>query len=168
MDIALLVLRMVVGLVIAAHGSQKLFGWFGGSGLHGFSEMLHRSGLRPSRLWAWISALVETFGGLAIALGLLAPVGSGLVAANLVMAIVKVHLRNGFWNANRGFEFPLTLAGAVLAIGLAGPGAYALGLNVLAGLSPLVLFVASLIVGLLGVLVALFTGLRHAERRMVS
>ena len=167
-DVALLILRVVFGLVMAGHGSQKLFGWFGGSGLTGFSEMLHRFGLRPAGLWAWISALVETFGGLTLALGILTPLAAGFLVTNLLMAILTVHWRNGFWSTNRGFEYPLTLAGGVLAVGLAGPGAYALGPNSVAGLSPLVLFAAALVLGLVGMLIALFTGLGHLERRTVS
>ncbi len=121
-----------------------------------------------ARLWAWISALVETFGGLALVLGLVTPLAAGLLVANLMMAIITVHRRNGFWSANRGFEFPLTLIGGLLAIGLAGPGDYAVGLNAIAGLSPFVLFVATLALGVVGVLIALFTGLTHPEKRMVS
>jgi putative oxidoreductase len=136
-DFALLILRMVVGLVMAGHGSQKLLGWFGGPGLSGFSAMLHRVGLRPSGLWAWISALVETSGGLLLALGLLTPLAAGLLVANPSMAIITVHWRNGFWSANGGFGFPLTLVGGLLAIGLAGPGDYATGLNAIAGLARL-------------------------------
>jgi putative oxidoreductase len=168
MDIGLLVLRVVFGVVLAGHGVRKLFGWFGGSGLTGFSETLHRAGLRPAGLWAWISALAETFGGLILVLGLLTPVATGLLIANMFMAIVEAHWRNGFWNANRGIEFPLALIGGLLAIGLAGPGDYALGLNAIVGLSPLALFVATLVLGAIGVVIALATGLRHPERRTAS
>lgn len=164
-DFGLLVLRMVIGLVMAGHGSQKLFGWFGGSGLSGFSGMLHRIGVRPSGLWAWVSALVETLGGVALALGFGTPFAAGLLIANLTTAIITVHWRNGFWSSNRGFEFPLTLVAGLLAIGLAGPGAYALGLNAIAGLSPFVLFVATLAPSIVGMLIALGSGLTHPERR---
>jgi len=167
-DVALLILRVVFGLVMAGHGSQKLFGWFGGSGLTGFSEMLHRFGLRPAGLWAWISALVETFGGLTLALGILTPLAAGFLVTNLLMAILAVHWRNGFWSTNRGFEYPLTLAGGMLAVGLAGPGVYALGPNSVAGLSPLVLFAAALVLGLVGMLIAMLTGLHHAEHQPAS
>lgn len=165
MDLALLVLRLVVGLVMAGHGAQKLFGWFGGSGVSGFTGMLHRVGLRPAGLWAGIAGVVETFGGAALALGVLTPLAAGLLIANLLMAILTVHWRNGFWNANRGFEFPLTLIAGLAAIGLAGPGGLALGPASIVGLSPLVLFVAALALGLVGMLVALSTRPMHRERR---
>jgi putative oxidoreductase len=166
-SVGLLILRMVVGLMMAGHGSQKLLGWFGGSGLHGFAASLERMGLRPARLWAWISALVEALGGLTLTLGLFAPLAAGMLISNLVMAIVQVHWRNGFWNTNRGFEFPLALVASLLAIGLAGPGEYVLGPTTIGGLGPVSLFAAALVLGLLGLLVALFTGLRHPERWMI-
>jgi len=103
-----------------------------------------------------------------LALGLVILLAASMLIANVLMAVTTVRRRNGFWNANRGFEFPLTLVGGLIAIGLARPGAFALGLNTFAGLSPLVLFSATLALGLIGVLMASYIGLRHSERRMVG
>jgi len=152
--LALFLLRAFIGLLMAGHGVQKLFGWFDGAGLDGFSARLAKLGMRPARLWAWVSALIESFGGLCLALGILTPVAAALLITNLAMAILKVHLPNGFWNTRRGFEFPLTLAVGAAAIGLAGPGAYALGPQALLGLGSLELFLLALAAGMLGLLLA--------------
>lgn len=124
--LGLLVLRVVTGLIVAAHGAQKLFGWWGGPGMAGWTAGMTRMRLRPAVPWAWISVLTELFGGLGLALGLLTPLPSfGIVAAMLV-AIALVHWPNGFWNGKRGYEFNLSLVAAAVAIALTGPGAYSL------------------------------------------
>ncbi len=122
----LLILRLVLGLAFVGHGSQKLFGWFGGGGLKGTTGMMTRIGLRAPALWAVLAALAEFGGGLLLALGLLNPLGSlGIIAAMLV-AISQVHWAKGFWNSKGGFEFPLINLAAALALALTGPGAYSL------------------------------------------
>src|SRR5215472_15991104 len=93
----LLVLRLVGGLTVAAHGAQKLFGWFDGPGLAGFGSSLEQLGVRPGRPWALVSGVVEFGGGLLVAAGLLTPVAALFAAANLLVAIVTVHLAHGFW-----------------------------------------------------------------------
>jgi putative oxidoreductase len=122
----LLVLRIVLGLTVAAHGAQKLFGWFGGPGFAGFSGTLDRLGIRPARPWAAVAAVVEFGGGLLLALGLLTPVAGLLVAAGMLVAILTVHASRGFWNANSGYEFPLVVMAASVAVSLTGPGAVSL------------------------------------------
>ena len=161
----LLILRVFIGLVFAAHGAQKLFGWFGGRGLVGFAGWLHSLGLRPARLWAWIAALVETVSGLLLCLGVLTPVVAGLLVCDLLMAIAKVHWRNGFWNSKQGYEFPSTLIAALFALVLIGPGAIALGPQTVAGFGELGLFAGSLVAGTVGVLIALVTSRRPASQR---
>ncbi|MCB0064226.1 MAG: DoxX family protein [Caldilineaceae bacterium] len=124
-DLALLILRVVVGLVVAAHGIQKLFGAWGGPGMAGFTGWLGSMRLKPAPLWAWVGALSEFVGGLLLVLGLLNPLGEIAVIAAMLMAIFSVHWPN-FFAANNGLEFPLTLMAAALALLFAGPGAYAL------------------------------------------
>ncbi len=90
-DFAFLILRLTVGLLFAAHGAQKLFGWFGGGGMKGHTEMIHSLNIRPAPLWAWLSALAEFGGGLCLALGFFTPVAAAILISNMVMAIAKVH-----------------------------------------------------------------------------
>jgi putative oxidoreductase len=124
-DLALLILRLMVGLVIAAHGAQKLFGWFGGGGLKGAIKMSEMLRLRPVRFWALMSGLTEFVGGVLLALGLLNPLGPLGVIAAMLMAIITVHWPR-FFNTNRGLEFPLVLLGMSLSAAISGPGAYSL------------------------------------------
>ncbi len=124
--LGLLVLRVVIGLMVAAHGAQKLLGWWGGPGMTGWTAAMTRMRIRPAVPWAWLSVLAEFLGGLGLALGLLTPLPSfGIVAAMLV-AVALVHWPNGFWNGKRGYEFNLSLMAAAVAIALTGPGAYSL------------------------------------------
>lgn len=125
-DLGLLALRVLVGLVVAAHGAQKLFGWSGGPGIHGFSGWMAAMGLQPARLWSLLGGLGEFGGGLLLALGLLSPLGPLSVMGTMAMAIALAHWSKGFWSTNGGYEFPLVLFGTSAIIGLAGPGAYSL------------------------------------------
>src|SRR5579862_446792 len=106
MDIALLVVRLI-GLGFAAHGAQKLFGWFGGYGIAGTGGFFESLGFRPGRLFAAAAALSEVIGGLLIALGLLGPVGPALVLAVMIVAAVSVHWHNGLFATANGIELPL-------------------------------------------------------------
>ncbi|HEY7349838.1 MAG TPA: DoxX family protein [Ktedonobacterales bacterium] len=125
-DFALLVLRLVIGLTLMGHGAQKLFGWFGGAGLTGFSGGTRRMGLRPPLFWAVLAALGEFGGGLLLALGLLTPLGALGVMGSMFVASIKVHWPKGFWNGKGGIEFPLSLWTVAFALGLAGPGTFSL------------------------------------------
>jgi putative oxidoreductase len=122
----LLILRLVVGLTVAAHGAQKLFGVWGGPGMNGWAQAVQRLRMRPARPLAWISALSEFGGGLLLALGLLSPLGSLAIIGAMLVAIATVHLSKGFWVSKGGFEFNLTLIGAAAALAITGPGAYSL------------------------------------------
>ena len=126
LSLGLLVLRVVVGLTMAGHGAQKIFGWWGGSGMTGWIQAVTRLRIRPAAPWAWLAALSEFGGGLLLALGLLSPLGSLAIAGAMLVAIATVHWANGFWNGKRGYEFNLTLLGAVVALALTGPGTYSL------------------------------------------
>ncbi|MFL5806820.1 MAG: DoxX family protein [Roseiflexaceae bacterium] len=125
-DLGLLVLRVLVGLVVAAHGAQKLFGWSGGPGLKGFGGWMASMGLKPASLWALTGALGEFGGGLLLALGLLSPLGSLGIIGAMLMAIALAHWSKGFWGSKGGYEFPLVLLVVSAVLGLAGPGAYSL------------------------------------------
>lgn len=122
----LLILRIVVGLTIAGHGAQKAFGWFGGAGFAKMSAGFQRQGLKPGWLWTGIAVLGELGGGLSLAFGFLIQVGAAGVVGAMLMAIFKAHWRNGFWNANKGIEFPLQIFAAAVALGLTGSGGYSL------------------------------------------
>ncbi len=126
MDIALLILRIVVGLTLAAHGAQKVLGWFEGSGIEGFAGGLTKMGIKPPRLWAWVASLAELVGGLLLALGLLWPAGPLAGIGSMVVAIVAVHWSKGFFSSRGGIEFPLVMLASMLAMGIAGPGRWAL------------------------------------------
>lgn len=125
MDLALLLLRLTVGLLLAGHGAQKLFGWFGGGGPAKTGGWLASVGFHPGGLWAWLAGGSEFFGGVSFALGLFHPLGSIGIGAVMLMAIWKVHWPK-IWNSAGGLEFPFTFFMVALAVGLSGPGAYSL------------------------------------------
>ena len=100
MSLGLLILRVVVGLTLTAHGAQKLFGWWGGPGMAGWTQGVGKLRIRPAAPWAWIAALSEFGGGLLLALGLLSPLGSLAIAGAMLVAVATVHWANGFWTGN--------------------------------------------------------------------
>lgn len=103
-DLALLVVRSVVGGSIAAHGAQKLLGWFGGPGIEGASQMMQSVGFQPGERYARLAALSELAAGIAIATGTGGPIGPALLLGVMATAAGSVHLKNGYWNQNHGFE----------------------------------------------------------------
>jgi putative oxidoreductase len=126
MDIGLLLARAVFGLLMAAHGTQKLFGWLGGYGLAGTGGFFETLGFRPGRAFAAAAGLTELAGGLLLAAGLLAPLGSTMIIAVMVVAAVTVHLSGGLFATTNGVEVPLLYGIAAAALALTGPGAYSL------------------------------------------
>src|SRR3954470_11816308 len=120
MDLALLVLRIVVGLLFVGHGAQKLFGIWGGHGLAGTAGFFESIGLRPGRIHAPAAGAAEFVGAL-LMLGLATPLGSLLVIAVMVAAVATVHLPNGVWATSNGYE--LNLVYGAVAFALAGIGA---------------------------------------------
>ena len=126
MDIGLLLIRLVVGLLMAAHGTQKLFGWLGGHGLAGTAAFFDELGFRPGRLFATAAASSEVGGGVLVALGLLGPVGPALMVSVMVVAAISVHWPNGLFAMTNGIEIPLLYAAAAAAHALTGPGAYSI------------------------------------------
>jgi len=154
MDTGLLLARVVLGLLMAAHGSQKLFGWFGGYGLAGTGGFFESLGFRPGRFFAAAAGFTELSSGLLLALGLLGPLGPALIIAVLIVAIATVHWQHGLFSQNNGIELPLVYSAGAAAIALIGNGAYsvdaalgltwpaevvwvALGLGVIGGLANL-------------------------------
>jgi putative oxidoreductase len=131
MSTGLLLLRIVVGALLIGHGTQKLFGWFGGHGLTGVGGWFHSLGFRPGKLMAVVAGLGETVGGALLLLGLLTPLAAAIIVGTLVVA-ASTHLPK-VWNTDGGLELPLTMATVGAMYGFTGPGRYsldhALGLN---------------------------------------
>lgn len=123
---AALVLRVPVGLILAAHGAQKLFGWFGGYGLEGTGQWLASIGLEPGYLMALLAGGAEFFGGLALVLGLLTRPAAVVAAFTMLVAIFAVHIGNGLFMANNGYEYALTLFAATVALAIQGAGRFAI------------------------------------------
>jgi len=167
MSVALLILRLVAGLTVAAHGAQKLFGWFGGPGFTRMAKGLQTQGFRPAWLWTCLVILGEFGGGLSLALGFLTPLGAAGVFAAMLMATIKVHWKNGFWNSKRGLEFPLSLMTIAVAIGISGPGNYSLdtlfGIVLPETLLFCVLAVAALLVDVIGLYSSRSAAITHPE-----
>jgi putative oxidoreductase len=126
MDTGLIVARLVFGPLIAAHGAQKLFGWFGGYGIAGTGGFFESLGFRPGRLFATAAGLSEFAGGLLVALGLLGPIGPAFVLAVMIVAAISVHWKNGLFVMSNGIEVPLLYAAGASALALTGPGRYSL------------------------------------------
>ena len=163
--LGLLILRLVIGLTLAGHGAQKVFGWWGGTGLAGWTSGMTRMRMRPPVLWGWLSALSEFGGGLLVALGFLSPLGNFAIIAAMLVAVALVHWPKGFWNTKGGFEFNLSIIGAAVALALTGPGAYSL--DALVGIhlpEPATLIVVAALT-LAGVGVALGTRAPAAETK---
>ncbi len=122
-DTGLLLLRLVLGLTMAAHGTQKLFGWFGGGGISGTGQFFTASGYPAGDSMAVLAGLTETLGGLGLALGLLTPLAGAAVVGTLINAIA-VHGAGAFF-APKGIEYELLLTAGAAALALTGPGRYA-------------------------------------------
>lgn len=139
MNIALLVLRLVPGLLFMGHGLQKLVPprlspkFLAAHGLGGVAAGFDQMGLSPGLPLALLAGLGELGGGFLIASGLVTPLGTALLAAVMTVAILSVHLRNGIWNSAGGFEFPLLMLTAVYVVSAIGPGS--LSLDHAAGIS---------------------------------
>lgn len=132
LSVGLLVARVILGLAIAAHGAQKLFGWFGGHGLPATAESFESLGFRPGRLFATGASLGEFGGGILTALGLFSPIGPAIIVAIMLVAMLSVHWGHGFFAASGGIELGLLYLAAGLLAAFAGPGS--LSLDALFGL----------------------------------
>jgi putative oxidoreductase len=156
-DLGLLVLRLTVGGLMAGHGAQKLFGWFGGHGLQGTAGWLESMGMRPGKQWALMAGLSEFGGGVMTLLGFLNPLGPLGTIGSMGMATAKVHWGKPIWVTSGGAELPVTNIAAALALGLAGPGRLsvdnALGLR----LPRRLLLIPGLLLAALGVGIGMWT-----------
>ncbi|MSQ15392.1 MAG: DoxX family protein [Dehalococcoidia bacterium] len=156
-DISLLILRLVVGGIIMAHGSQKLFGWFGGygfAGTRGFMGGMLR--LRPASFWTAMAVVSELGGGLLFALGLLNPFGALGIIAAMTTAIVLAHWGK-FWASNSGMEHPLVILVAALSGALSGPGSYSLDAATGVALPGVATLAAGIVAIVVGLVIALKT-----------
>src|SRR6184192_2026996 len=106
MSIGLFILRVVVGALFVGHGTQKLFGWFGGGGPEGTGAFYHKVGFQPGVPLAILAGATEAGGGLLLALGLLTPLAAAGIIGVMISAAVGVHWPNGLWNTGGGFELP--------------------------------------------------------------
>jgi putative oxidoreductase len=167
MNAGLLVVRIVFGLLMAAHGSQKLFGWFGGYGLAGTGGFFEQLGFRPGRLFAGAAAVAEITSGLLIAAGLLGPIGPALLISVMVVAIATVHISHGLFAQTNGIEVPLLYITAASGLAFTGYGAYSLDAAFgLASIWTPALTIAVLALGAIGGLSNL--ALRHQPQSVVA
>jgi putative oxidoreductase len=157
MQFGLLILRLVVGALFIGHGTQKLFGWFGGYGVEGTGGFMESLGYRPGKHYAVVGGIAEAGGGLLLLLGLLTPLAAAAIIGTMINAIFAVHVDKGAWNQDGGYEYPMVLAVATGALALADGGAASvdklLGLN-LGGL-----------IGWLGILLGIIAGVVAANVR---
>ncbi len=163
MDFGLFLLHAVVGLFFIGHGSQKLFGAFGGHGLAGTAGFFESLGLRPGRVHATGAGLAELVGGILLAFGLFVPLGAALVVATMVAAITSAHAGKGPWVTDGGWELNVTYAVAAIALAGAGAGGWSLDSAFDLDVSGTEWAVGALVAGLLGGAGAVLSG-RLASR----
>ena len=160
----LLIIRLVVGLLLFAHGGQKLFGWFGGFGFKGTSGWLQSQGFKQAELWTLVGALGELGGGLLFAVGFLTPLGAIGIFASMLMAVIKFHWSNGLWATSGGYEYPLVLTFIGLVGALVGPGAYSI--DSLIGFSiPSFIVIICLVLAVIIDLIGVFTSSQAATHQ---
>jgi putative oxidoreductase len=161
MDVALLLLRVVAGLLFAGHGAQKLFGWFGGGGIAGTGGFFESIGLRPGRMHATAAGFNEFAGGLLLATGLLTPLAAALIVATMTAAVITVHAKNGPWASDSGWE--LNVLYGLIGVAVAGIGAGAISLDNALGLdlAGAGWALGALVAGMLGGIGAVVAG-RHS------
>jgi putative oxidoreductase len=163
MNIGLLALRLVVGLTFAGHGSQKLFGVLGGPGLRNMASGFERMGLRPGRVHALAAGTTELAGGMLLALGLLTPFAAAGLIAVMTVAVLAVHLPNGFWNSSKGFEYNLALVATAFALAGVGAGDWSLDSALGLAVSGTWWAVAAIAAGVLGGIATLVIGRHYPE-----
>jgi len=123
-SLSTLPLRLLAGVIFTAHGAQKLFAWFGGYGLEGTGQWMESIGLAPGYLMALMAGSAEFFGGLLLIIGFLTRPTSFVLAITMIVAIFTVHIDNGLFMSNNGYEFALSLLAITLALFIQGGGKY--------------------------------------------
>jgi putative oxidoreductase len=159
----LLALRLVIGLAMAAHGSQKLLGWFGGHGLAGTGGFFEMLGFRPGRAFAVAAGATELASGILIALGFLGPVGPALMLSVMIVAALTVHWKNGFFATSNGIEITALFGATALALAFTGFGQFSL--DAIVGLDTLFTPAASaaaVVLGVVGAIVNLSLRRQHS------
>ncbi len=121
-----LVLRLPIGLILAGHGGQKLFAWFGGYGLEATGQWMESVGLGPGFVMALLAGSAEFFGGIALMLGLLTRTASAITALTMLVALICVHLGHGFFLTTQGIEYALALLSATSALMIMGGGHFSM------------------------------------------
>jgi putative oxidoreductase len=163
MELGLLVIRVIVGLLFVGHGAQKLFGSFGGHGLKGTAGFMDSLGMRPGKQHALAAGVAEAGGGALLALGLLTPLAAAAIIAVMVVAVATVHVKNGVWATNQGYELNLVYAAAAFALATVDGGAWSLDNALGLDLTGAGWGLAALAAGLLGGIGAIVAG-RLASR----
>ena len=125
-SIGILIVRLVIGLIMAAHGTQKLLGWFGGYGLRGTGEFFVQLGFQPGPAFAAAASISEIVSGILVALGFLGPIGPALMLSVMIVAAITVHWEHGLFATNNGIELPLLYGTAAFGLALTGYGEYSL------------------------------------------
>ncbi len=159
MAIGILLLRLTVGLTLAAHGAQKLFGWFGGHGPDATGKGLEALGFHPGRRHALMAGVVEIGGGVLLALGLFTPAAAAVVFSVMIVAAFTAHVRQGFFAQQGGYEYNLVLGVAGLALAFTGPGTWSMDALVGAPMGGATWGVAAFVIAVLG------STLQLAQRR---
>jgi putative oxidoreductase len=126
LSLGLLLVRVVIGLIMAAHGAQKLLGWFGGYGLRGTGEFFVQLGFQPGPAFAAAASLSEIISGILVVFGFLGPIGPALMVSVMIVAAMTVHWEHGLFAANNGIELPLLYGIAAFGLALTGFGQYSL------------------------------------------
>jgi putative oxidoreductase len=124
-NVGILILRIAIGMLLVGHGTQKLFGWWGGHGRRGTGMFFSDLGHRPGVLMATVAGMSETGGGLLLGLGFLSPLGSA-IAIGVMLVAASTHVSNGLWAQDGGFELPAFYAVTAAAIACTGPGRYSI------------------------------------------
>jgi putative oxidoreductase len=126
MDIGLLIIRLVVGGLFIGHGTQKLFGWWGGHGLNGTGQFMESLGYPSGRNMATVAGLAEAGGGTLLVLGFATPLGAAAIIGTMINASLTAHRGKGLWNINGGFELPLVMASVAAGLAFVGAGQYSI------------------------------------------
>jgi putative oxidoreductase len=125
-NLGLLIIRLIFGITFARHGSEKLFGWFGGHGIKGTAGFFESIGIRPGVPMAYLASIGEILGGLFLAAGIFLPVAAILIVGPMIVAMLTVTGKNGFAITAGGYEYNLSIIAVAIGLLLTGPGAYVL------------------------------------------